>query len=314
MKAKATRVNGRQAWIGFAATLLAGVIGLPACADQVPTAANACPCADGYVCCDSGVCAQDQSSCGVATAALSQSVQGVWTGYIENFQLSTDDSLTVAISVDPSGALSGQVTIGHATPPAPATDPALPWPVDLQGVTAKVPSYIPGFVYTAEDISWQTRRLKFRIAKYEPWQPWCALQQSYPVDATGTDFSCLPGGIVAQQVDPYTGRVLPWPAVVLDAQGNCLTATIPSAPVNCAKSVLCDTVGACVCDPSGCNCGGTGVCQCDATGCQAGAVWMSVPIGYWFDIAFDGALGDGSVNLSAGGSDLRNVRLAYATK
>jgi hypothetical protein len=41
---------------------------------------------------------------------------------------------------------------------------------------------------------------------------------------------------------------------------------------------------------------------------------MSVPIGYWFDIAFDGALGDGSVNLSAGGSDLRNVRLAYATK
>jgi len=240
---------------------------LTSCSAQ-SAAFDACPCAAGAYCCDSGVCATSQDTCAVATAALSSSVRGTWTGYIENFQWSSDDSLRISIAVSEDGTISGHARIGLAMPPNPATDPSVPWPLDSDPQDAP-PAYIPGFVYTAQSVSWQSLRLKFMIPKYEPWQPWCALQTSYPVDGAG--YYCRADAGVSVS--------------------------------------LCDTVGGCACSSNGCDCGGLGVCECDATGCQAGAAWKGIPTGYWFDVAFTGTRGDGSVNLSAGGNDLHNVRL-----
>jgi len=290
----------------IATSLLSGATGVSACASRTETAIKPCPCASGYVCCDSGVCAQDQSGCSQATAALSASASGQWTGYIENFQLSTDDSITVSIAAADDGTLSGTVRIGHGPPPPPATDGSTAWPAEVQGVDAIVPVYIPGFAYSVEDVSWQARRLKFRIPKYQPWQPWCALQQPYEQTHCADPPACTTYESDGFSCSPSAG------AVTVDAQGGChtvATATTPSVAIDCAKGTLCDTIGACNCQSGGCVCGGFGVCACDATGCRAGSEWMSVPIGYWFDIAFDGGKGDGSVNLSAGGNELHNVRL-----
>jgi hypothetical protein len=273
-----------------AASLLATAV-LPACASHVATTINACPCADGFICCDSGVCAHDQSDCAVVTTALAKSIEGIWNGYVENLAPGSDDSLRIEIAIAADNTVSDQVTIGHGPPPAPATDPNLPWPVDIDGgVHAEAPIYIPGFVYTAEDISWQARRLKFRIPPYEPWQPWCALQTSYP--AGGGEYSCVPAG-----------------GPVVDANGNCLTNTDPPVPVGCGKFDLCDNLRACLCAPNSCTCGGLGVCDCEANGCSAGTEFMSVPLGYWFDVSFGDGEADGSVDLSTEGPDLHNVRL-----
>ena len=47
-----------------------------------------------------------------------------------------------------------------------------------------------GFAYTAKDMSWLAKRLKVRVPTYEPWEPWCALQQSHP---TPDGYRCYPG-------------------------------------------------------------------------------------------------------------------------
>jgi hypothetical protein len=305
--------------------LLSGVAGFSGCADPIAPAIRSCPCAAGNVCCESGVCAANQASCAQATRALSESVAGVWTGYIENFQaINSDDSIKISMSVDASGMLSGQVTIGQQSPPAPATDPSIPWPPSLQNVdptrdssSAYIPpTYVAGFAYSARSIAWESQRLKFMIPKHEPWQPWCGLQTSFMVD--NEHFSCAPAGgdILFKTVTDESGTIILGldGGPVRDAQGNCMAATTPPTPVNCEiAQVLCSPVAGCVCTSTGCNCGGLGVCECDASGCKAGAQWMSVPIGYWLDIALLNGRGDGSINLSAGGTELYNVRLTQTS-
>lgn len=290
--------------------LLAGTAGAAGCVDRVDTAVLSCPCASGYVCCESGVCATDATGCSAATAALSASIAGQWTGYIENLA-GGDDALRIDIVVGDDGELSGQVRIGSGTPPAPATDGTLPWPASIDhGIDTVPPTYISGFSYTAHDMSWHAKRLKILIPNHEPWQPWCALQQTH---ATPDGYRCYPGG-------DFQFSDLGMTAPKLDAAGNCLidTDTDPDvvvlASIGCGQYAMCDTVKACVCTSSGCNCGGNGVCECDATGCHAGSTWMSVPIGYWLDLAFDEPDADGSLNLSAGGNELHNVRLMRASE
>lgn len=261
----------RRPWLralGLLASIAVLPAALPACASHVTEAIRACPCSDGNFCCESGVCAADQSSCGAATLALSQAARGDWRGYIENFQWNADDAVRISIAVASDGTLSGQVFLGNAVPPAPATDPTAPWPPGLDHA-AEPPPYIRGFAYTAENIHWEARRLKFLIGRYEPWQPWCALQTSYE-DLPG-QFSCRPDGG--------------------------------------ATDALCDVAGACVCQQTSCDCEGIGVCACDATGCNAATEWRSTLISYSFDIALDTGKGDGSVNLGIGLPELHNLRL-----
>jgi hypothetical protein len=270
-----------------ALAVAAGSGGFPACADHVPvpTAIASCPCTSGSVCCASGVCAANQSACAEATQALSESVKGEWSGYLENFQLSTDDSIDISITVAPDGTLSGQVVLGKDTPPAPATDPDAPWPPSLgpaQGIIATpvlLPRYIPGFAYDARNIRWEAGRLRFDISQYEAWQPWCALQQSYPTGSGA--FNCIPGnGGVGTEPDA-TG---PQMCYAEDGAGNVI------APVACFKLGL--------------FCGGGGPCSCDATACNARADFF-----YSFDIALRDGMGDGSNSLSGG-----NLRLTQSSQ
>jgi hypothetical protein len=205
-----------------------------ACVDHVDTGLKSCPCAEGYVCCASGVCAADSASCDAATVALSTSVQGSWSGYIENFYRSdAPDAVRIAIAVAADGTLSGQAKFGTGAPPPPPSDPNVPWPPGY--TTAVDPTFLEGTSYTARDINWQSRRLKLKLELSEPWQPWCALLPSYPTDF-GPPYACQPAGIA------------------YEADGTCW---VPGAkePSNCDKWSVCGLL-----------------CECDASGCHASAI------------------------------------------
>jgi hypothetical protein len=245
-------------------------LSMPACASHVsvPEAIQTCPCANGAFCCSSGVCAPNANGCDAATAALSNSVEGQWQGYFENFALSTDDSLTISIVVADDGTMSGHVTIGQSPPPAPATDPDAPWPPGLNALSPSgpgLPRYIPGFAYEAHHVRWEAQRLRFEIGQNEPWQPWCQLQTAYPL--SDGQYRCIPGegGGMNVDTDPQ--------CFTEDIAGNVI------GEVPCFKLYL-------MCVP------GT-PCACEADGCAAnlGAV-------YTFDIALHDGVGDGSSSLT----------------
>ena len=264
-----------------ALAVAAGLGGGAACAEHVtvPTEIASCPCSGGSVCCASGICAASQDACTAATRALSESVQGVWTGYLENFQLSTDDTLKISIDVASDGTLSGQVVLGMDTPPAPATDGNAVWPPSVDPNMPLLPPYMPGFAYEARNIRWEARRLRFEMAQFQAWQPWCALQQSYQI---GPDwFSCIPGTGGMSERDPSSGAVT---CVATDADGSNPT------PVPCFKlTAFCSIIGP---------------CACDAATCKA-----RTDMFYSFDIALRDGIGDGSTSLAN-----TNVRLTQSSQ
>lgn len=244
-----------------------------ACVDQVSTAINPCPCSDGNVCCESGVCAADTASCGAATAALSASVQGVWTGYIENF-FQPEDTIRIAIQAAGDGTLSGQVTFGDDPPPPPVTDPTVGWP---PGAPLEGQAFISGFAYAARDIVWQARRLKLGVLIDEPYEPWCAMQTPYywPIAGDPPHYQCF--------TQDNWG----------DGNGHCYAGPIPDT----TQEVDCGQIFTC------------GMCMCDATHC-ATASQMSPgddPT-YTTDIAFDGAKADGSIFIAGENYALRLTR------
>jgi hypothetical protein len=254
----------------IAALLLAAGTLTTACVDHVDTAIKSCPCAAGNVCCASGVCAADQDACAAATAALSASVQGRWTGYIENFRPDVDDAIAVDISAASDGTLSGTVRFGKGAAPPAASDPALPWPPGPREIQT---SYVVGVDYTARDIAWLSRRLKLTVETYEPWQPWCALQQSYPGEPDG--FMCIPQGTLMD-----------------DLAGQCWIApeSGPVIAIDCDKASLCFEM-----------------CTCDASGCEA---WDDVT--YALDVAFHDAAAEGSINMWNANYNLRLTRTGNA--
>ena len=304
-------------------SILSSVVGLAvpsACASHVPSGIAYCPCAAGNVCCESGVCAVEKDACAAATVALSQSAQGVWAGYFENFK-TEDDALRIAIAVASDGKLSGEIVVGTGPPPPPATNPDIAWPSPIAAPMAgpydswsppvspwnfPEPSpLMPGFVYHAENIRWEGQRLKFTYSTYEPWHPWCELQQSFS-RPDGT-FSCvpeapfrrplfcgfpdLPGGDVPCPMGPQVGDS--------DGQGNCIASVSPPTTVPCYKFVYCDAV--CSCAANHC---AARQDVCDETGC----VHVGTGLSAIFDIALRDGVGDGTGYLGFDGSF--NIRLA----
>ena len=160
----------------IAAMLFGGALAAPGCAADVPTASNACPCATGYVCCASGVCAPDQSGCGTATAALSIAAQGKWVGYVENAASlsSGSDDLELTLTVDEAGAITGRMIFGTGAAPPVPTDGMMTWPpgTDYAGPVSKFTARWPyeGVAYTTQSPEWEARRLRFTIARLEPWR------------------------------------------------------------------------------------------------------------------------------------------------
>jgi hypothetical protein len=272
----------------MAAAVTIGALSASGCADAVPTQSNACPCANGYVCCESGVCASEVATCGAATAALSIGAQGRWTGYVENAgALLVDDSLDLSLDVDANGALQGRVVFGSG-PPAPPTDPLALWPEPGKGgfvlnpndyfspITGVQP--VVGVPLTARDIRWEARRLRFRVEPVEALGSWCALQT--PVQAPWGEYFC--------------SRLVTQGGTGDDGIGRCFAGGEFGPEVDCKLAAACFTRP----------------CDCTASGCSVRA--MSYPSGFWpvfhFDIALRGDEGDGSLNTS------NNVRLIRASR
>jgi hypothetical protein len=250
-----------------------------ACVDHVDAEIKSCPCASGYVCCESGVCAVDSFQCDAATSALSASVEGTWSGYIENFERRPDapDALRIMLTVAADGTLSSQVTFGGSAPPSP-TDRAQLWPPNYDFFLD--PNFLPGTSYRARDIKWQSRRLKFSVDLYEGWQPWCALQQSYPVPG---DDGSTPAGVTPG--DRYWCNEAMLADNNPDEAGHCAIQLSPGVtqPIDCGKYFMCSMT-----------------CQCEAGGCHAKPELTNA-----FDIAFDGATAEGSISFGMN----YNVRL-----
>jgi len=229
--------------VGYLIVVAAAAVA-SACVDHVDTGIKPCPCATGYVCCESGVCAADAASCDTATSALSASVQGSWSGYIENYRPDAADTVRITISVAPDGTPAGQATFGNGVAPPPPTDPALPWPPNYKTMLGG-PTFLEGAAYTARDIKWESRRLKLALNLPEPWQPWCALLPAFPTGLEDPAYTCAIG-------------------IVGEADGTCSVPGI-TGPTNCDKWSIC-----------------LGLCQCEASGCHA-ADYFNVLLDIAFD-------------------------------
>lgn len=247
------------------------------CAENVTTAVRPCPCADGNVCCGSGVCAADQNACGAATAALSQQASGEWVGYIENLIIpfpSGSDSVKLSLHVQSDGSLAGTVTLGSGSPPAAPTDGNVGWPATRTMVTLpEAPYLFEGYGYGVHGATWEALRLRGRFSTPEPWGPWCALQTPVPVTTTPTNiYSCIPnvGGMMSDDA-------------------HCVLATDPPQSIDCGKWALCLGVDM--------------PCHCTASGCTSATSDENT-----FDIALDGDRGNGSILLTTQGG-MHNLRL-----
>lgn len=175
------------------ALLLALLGGWPACAEKVVSKVQACPCATGNVCCQSGVCAADQNLCGSATLALAAESAGVWTGYFENFNLpSGSDALKISLSVD-GDLVSGELVLGTANEPPPPMRPAsVPDAgIDYDGGGIPGEGYVEGYRFQLQDLRWESRRMKFTVKLGDYWKPLCDSYQ--PVTVAGQTFICPSG-------------------------------------------------------------------------------------------------------------------------
>ena len=260
----------------LAAIVLAGA-SVAGCAENVTTAVRPCPCADGNVCCGSGVCAADQSACGAATAALSQQASGDWVGYIENFTTlpfeSGSDNVKLSLHVKSDGSLAGSMTLGTGAPPAPPTDPNVGWPATSPSLGGPASLFlIEGYTYGVQTPNWEALRLRGSFSTPEPWGAWCALQTPVLDTANpGDHYGCVPNVGFSMSAD------------------QCTLSSSPPQPIDCGKLALCGFPD----NP----------CHCTATGCT------SVTYGdNTFDVALDGDRGNGSISLPTKGG-MYNIRL-----
>ena len=280
------------------------------CVDQLPTSDKPCPCASGYVCCDSGRCESSQSACDMGPGGAGghagtgsggrggsggggiggtmgenrvpseviAEVAGLWTGYMEGFTFpSGSDKITISIVAPPDDFAQVNVWFGDAAQPLPPTDPNVAWPDEnvLSHHTA-----LEGWPYQALDLSYESPRLRFSISRWSPWQDWCFLQT--PVPNPNLGWACVAGPA------RYDNSGQP----VVDAQGNCILSTTPPMAVDCAKAFpLCM--------------GTPPMCQCDMNGCHAEDLRAT------FDIALRNGTGDGSTDLPFGTAT--NIRLTKTT-
>ena len=118
-------------------------------------------------------------------------VVGDWTGYFQAFTLpSGSDAIALKMGQNAGGANEIRLVVGAGPPPAPPTDAAAVWPTGSSTMTPNL-GLIEGISYIAHLVRWDGRRLRFSVNSNAPWQPWCALQTSYPLGSGHYD--CTPG-------------------------------------------------------------------------------------------------------------------------
>lgn len=190
------------------------------CVDGTPLEGRSCPCAAGWTCCaGEQTCVKDGSRCpssgqpapdgghppGDARGlppepayTVPAAFAGTWTGYQENLEIGgRSDVVKIVVGTNADGSAAVSVVLGTQAPPPPATDPDAFWPPGSEpfgGLTPlQVSPIIEGFVYQARMVRVDGPRLRFDIATAEPWQPWCALQTSYPFPGSPGHYQPLPG-------------------------------------------------------------------------------------------------------------------------
>jgi hypothetical protein len=191
-----------------------------------------------------------------------------WTGYVENFMFpSGSDALTITVAADSQGNAVGTITLGHGTPPAPATDPNIGYPPSLEttsaaaGLVGEAPDfYAEGYPYAFDQGALAPQRLKFTAKLNQLWTGWCSLETE-----AGDSGTCLPstGGMAS-------------------GDGTSCAYGDPShpgkyIPVDCGKFALC---------------GITSVCTCTASGCTLNS---SMGGAFSLDIAISGGTANGSL-------------------
>jgi hypothetical protein len=166
-----------------------------------------------------------------------------WTGYVENFMFpSGSDALTVTVAADAQGNTVGTITLGHGTPPAPATNPNIGYPPSLEmnslgiGVLGDaLDFYAEGYPYTFDQGALTSQRLKVTAKLNQLWAGWCSIETE-----AGDSGTCLPntGGMASGQGDACAYGDPNNPGKYI--------------PVDCGKFALCGLASVCTCTASGC--------------------------------------------------------------
>jgi hypothetical protein len=186
-------------------------------------------------------------------------ISGDWVGYFENYNFTGSDAVRFHFGVDADGHDTISVTLGDGVVPPPPTDAAQAWPVPMIIGGGPGPGIIypqrrlDGFTYTAHEVTWQGRRLRFQLIGGEPWTVWCGLQTSYglpnsPYDPTIVLYTCDEG----RPIDCNAG-------VCMYRDGSGL------ADLN--HAMMCAAT--------------TGICDCNDTGCGPGTNTR-----FMFDLTF----------------------------
>jgi hypothetical protein len=220
----------------------------------------------------------------------SSPLDGTWTGYIESFTLpSGSDVVSMTFANQGSGPITGTVTFGTQPAPAPATNPGVGYPTNINWGMPVDGFLGEGFVYTAQQIAIESPRVQLGVVSKELWKGWCALQpQTYgwSDDGGGPRYGCLPG----------------WGCTVSASGAGCFLTN----PMNQMVLVDCGLLALCL--PGGCFWGGEegAVCLCSASSCT---VDIAMP-----DITFDMQLTGDQLNGSMAGSLSSSVLNVHLTR
>jgi hypothetical protein len=198
------------------------------------------------------------------------SLVGTWTGYAEAFTFpSGSDRIALVFASAADGSISGTVTYGQGTPPAPPTDPSVGYPVGTDWRRQPTTWLIEGYPFTGVEPSFDGTRLQIHTVTSEPWKAWCELQTPTNAGFPSGEYGCLPD----------------WPGMSVNGK---VTLTDPATgateTVDYGKLMLCGFYGQ--------------VCACSAASCT---VAMNNPDA-WFDMQLSGtAKLDGTLTLAASG-------------
>jgi hypothetical protein len=115
-----------------------------------------------------------------------------WDGYAEGYNFASGSD-RVRLVLDENG--EGYLEVGEAPLFAPATDPDVPYPVEL----AEPPLHgyhglTEGFRYTARFAKVEGARMQVGFVGLELYTSWCELQTPYPSTLGVGGYACLPNG------------------------------------------------------------------------------------------------------------------------
>ena len=87
--------------------------------------------------------------------------------------------MTLVFTQQADGSVTGSLTFGTGSPPAPPTSGTNVFPPGFDGDVNSVPFPYIGFPYTATGVSFDGPRLQLGIVTNELWKTWCGLQTSF---------------------------------------------------------------------------------------------------------------------------------------